>query len=215
MIGAGSNMQVGATGSNIYSQGGGVTTVIGTLDPATINVIGGLFNGTGTVVGNVQAQGGTIAPGLTNTTGELTVNGNLTETGSTLDIRLGGTGAGAFDVLNVTGNVNLGAGSILDVSLFGGFTPTNGETFTFLDFTTGGLTSLGSPGFFGTDNGLTTAGGTFQVVENDNDNLTLQFIGNMAPPPPANGTPEPAPIVMLASGVLAWALLRRRSHKNK
>jgi hypothetical protein len=147
-----------------------------------------------------------------NVTGELTVNGNLNDTGSTLNIRLGGTGAGTFDVLDVNGNVNLGAGSILDVSLLGRFLPTNGETFTFLDFS-GSLTSQGLPDFFGTDNLPNVSGGTWSIEELGGDNLTLTFNGNQSPPPPppANGTPEPAPMVMLASGALVWALLRKRS----
>ena len=213
-VGTGSTLNIGPTGTGTFTQSGGITTVNGTLDPLSYNLGGGILAGIGTVTGNVLASGGTIAPGAAASTGELTINGNLNDTGSTLNIRLGGTGAGAFDVLDVTGTVNLGAGSVLDVSLFDGFTPTNGETFTFLDFLTGGLTSLGSPDFFGSALGLTTAGGTFDIVENGNDNLTLQFVGSTPPPPPPpppNGTPGPAPMVMQASGALVWALLRRRS----
>jgi hypothetical protein len=40
------------------------------------------------------------------------------------------------------------------------------------------------------------------------DNVSLTQL------PPSNGTPEPAPIVMLASGGLVWAMLRRRWRGN-
>jgi hypothetical protein len=217
LIGTGSTMQIGPSGTNSYTQTGGRTTVNGVLDPAgpvAFDLKGGVLGGFGSVDGNVLGEGGTIAPGAINATGELTINGNLTDTGSALAIRLGGTGAGQFDVLDVNGNVDLGAGSTLEVSLVDGFTPTNGETFTFLDFSPSSLTSLGFPGFFGTDIGLTTPNGTFGITEENNDNLTLTFTASQGPPPPP-GTPEPAPMVMLASGAIVWALLRKRTRGQK
>ncbi len=211
-VGVGSSILLSTTNPT-YTQIGGTTTVNGLLgnsDPLTFHLNAGTLAGTGTIDGNLIASAGMITPGLPGSTGTLTVNDNLTDSGSTLDIRIGGNGAGQYDVLDVLGMVELDPGSTLDVSLFNSFNPTDGETFTFLDFLSGGLTSQGLPDFFGTANGLTTAGGMFSISETSNDALTLTFNANQGPPPAPNGTPEPAPCVMLVSGIMAWMALRRR-----
>ena len=49
-------------------------------------------------------------------------------------MEIGGSGAGAFDVdkLNVTGNLNIGAGVNLTGALINNFTPTAGQSFTII-----------------------------------------------------------------------------------
>ncbi len=107
----------------------------GTLDCAQ-----GVCSGVGTISGNVNTSGGTIAPG--NSPGTLTIDGNYNQTsGGTLAIEIGGTSAGIdHDVLNVLGDASL-AGT-LSVSLIDGFTPSGGNTFKVLT-ATGGLNDAG------------------------------------------------------------------------
>lgn len=132
-------------------QTAGSTVVDGTLtirepgaypDPPTapyaFALQGGSLSGTGTISGNVTNTGGTIRPG--DSPGMLTISpvapgagGNYTQgAGGTFAEILGGTNAGQFSVLNVAGAASL-AGS-LSIELFGGFTPTVGQSFTFLDY---------------------------------------------------------------------------------
>jgi len=59
------------------------------------------------------------------------VSGNLTLTGA-LNVGLGGTAAGQFDRIQVTGAATLGG--TLNVSLVGGFLPAIGDTFEILTF---------------------------------------------------------------------------------
>jgi hypothetical protein len=85
-----------------------------------------VLNGSGTIVGDVINEH-LVSPG--NSPGLQSISGNFTQdaTGTTL-IELGGTTAGTgFDQINITGTATL-AGT-LDVDLYGGFTPTVGQTF--------------------------------------------------------------------------------------
>jgi hypothetical protein len=128
-IGLFSNLTVTGAGST-YLQAGGSTTVSGRLTSPTVNVTGGsltltsnsFFGQTGTVVGNVDATGGTVlgngiingnvnissagaieANDLTSspTPGTLTVNGNYAQSGGTFDAELRGTGVQLNEV-NIT-----------------------------------------------------------------------------------------------------------------
>lgn len=103
----------GGTGT-VQVNDGGVATVGGLL---RIWDDGGTLTGNGTIVGNVQNDG-VVSPG--NSTGTLLIEGDFTQTPTGLmDIELGGTAAGLFDVLHVEDNVSL-AGS-LDLSLVDNF----------------------------------------------------------------------------------------------
>jgi hypothetical protein len=87
-----------------------------------------LLYGAGTITGNVN-NNGTVAPG--NSPGTLTIAGNYVQgAAGALNVELGGTGAGQYDVLNVTGTVTL-AGT-LNVSMFGGFTGSVGDVFNVI-----------------------------------------------------------------------------------
>jgi hypothetical protein len=70
-------------------------------------------------------------------TGTLQVAGNFAQAGSgSLQIDIGGTGAGSFGQLRVNGLASLGGN--LTVHLVGGFTPSPGDTFQILTFGTRG-----------------------------------------------------------------------------
>jgi hypothetical protein len=98
--------------------------------PVTIN--GGVIIGANTVFGNLVNNGGTTAPGMS--TGELTVSDNYTQgPDATLDVEIGGTGPGEFDVLTVTGTAAL-AGE-LRVANVNGFVHAGGDEFVILTAT--------------------------------------------------------------------------------
>ena len=90
----------------------------------------GALGGTGTINGNV-AMGGTLTPGATGTPGTLVIFGNYEQLGDgTLEELMGPV---SHSFLDVSGNVMLGPGSLLDITLLNGFDPLN-QTFSIMDF---------------------------------------------------------------------------------
>jgi len=99
-------------------------------------VVGGTLGGAGEVVGSVINSSGIIAPG--DGAGTLSVDGSYGQgADGALAVELGGTTAGQFDVLDITGNAVLDGA--LDVSLLDGFTPSDGDTWVILT-ADGGIT---------------------------------------------------------------------------
>jgi hypothetical protein len=133
-VSSGATLSVG--GGSAYTQTKGTTTVDGNLSAVNgIYILGGILNGNGgTLTGNLTLAGAALNPGdSTNTVGELSVSGAYSQTtAGSLDIDLGGTTSGAFDVLNVTGSASLHG--TLNVDALNGFTPTVGEQFAILDY---------------------------------------------------------------------------------
>ena len=127
-VGAGSNVRVL---SGTYLQTAGETSLAGgTLQAATVSIQGGALSGFGTVSGSLinAALVDLGAP-----TGTLQVTGTYQQTAAgALNVGLGGTAAGQFDRLQITGAATL-AGT-LNVSLVGGFLPAVGNTFEILTF---------------------------------------------------------------------------------
>jgi len=106
---------------------GGNLAVTNSFNPATIS--GGSLKGSGTVFGDVVNDGGVIEPGLS--AGALAIDGDYVQgPGATLDIEIGGTTPGAFDVLTVNGTATL-AGELHVVNI-DAFVPLMGETFVIL-----------------------------------------------------------------------------------
>jgi hypothetical protein len=67
----------------------------------------GTLSGGGTINGSVENTGGVVSPGAS--PGTLSLNGNYTQgAGGRLDVEIGGTGAGQFDALAVSGAASLG-----------------------------------------------------------------------------------------------------------
>jgi filamentous hemagglutinin family protein len=101
------------------------TTGRGLLNAGTIGGEGTVDLGAATLT-NL----GTLRPGaaLGDTTGALKILGNLTQAAAgKIDLELGGTGAGAFDVVTVSGTAAL-AGTV-NVSAIAGYTPDVGDAF--------------------------------------------------------------------------------------
>jgi hypothetical protein len=121
-----------------YSQiGTQSTTVDGRLVASSgINISGGtVFGNLGTLVGNFNLSGtGAISPGDgIKKVAELTINGKYTQ-GSTASalIDLGGTGSGAFDVVNITKAAALNGKLVVD--LVNGFNPVAGDNFDIMNY---------------------------------------------------------------------------------
>jgi hypothetical protein len=101
------------------------------LDPASVEIIAGIMEGTGTIIGDVTNDGTLILgkdaadPGTLSETGLYTQNAD----GTLAD----GIGASATGVFDVTGSLNLNG--TLEINLVGGFDPTNGEIFELASYT--------------------------------------------------------------------------------
>jgi hypothetical protein len=184
-VGAGSTLTIHGTFNNT-----GSLDINGTLVAQVIAIgAGQSLSGSGTIDGNVTVHGETD-PG--NSPGILTVDGDYTQaSGSFLNIQLGGTGLGQFDQLNVNGNLSL-AGT-LDVSLWNGFVPGNGDTFDILNWTG---TRTGS--FDAIDYPTLSAGYYFEPLWGANS-LTLEvgYTGGGG-----SATPEPATCFLMGAGLL-------------
>lgn len=165
-------------GNNTYT---GTTTVNegrllvnGTIAAASeVTVTNATIGGNGTIGGNVTlAANSTIAPGVS--AGTLSIGGTLDfDETSLFDVEI--ESSLVYDVLNVAGAVNLNG--LLNISLLGGFTPSNSDSYTIL--TGGGITG----DFLNLDgsNRLATAGGegTFLVTVTNNSVTLSDFIAAM------------------------------------
>ncbi len=171
------------------------TNVNGTLSVAagqTLALQGGLLDGAGTITGAVNNAGGILSPG--NSPGRLTENGNYTQgAGGFMRIELGGTTAGLYDVFDVNGTAAL-AGT-LQVSLFGGFAPMVGQTFTFLEYD-------GRTGAFTSPVSSLDAGYGYDVTYNaTNAFLTVTSVAVV---------PEPGTLTLVGAGFVLGGAFRRR-----
>jgi len=125
-----------ALGSGSVSINGGTLQVgqgIAISNDLSFTDLGGTFGGSGKYSGNITiGQNGTLAPG--SSPGMFTIDGDYTQDIlGLLEIELGGLIRGdEYDVLNVTGQMSL-AGT-LDVVLYGGFEPLQGNSFDILDW---------------------------------------------------------------------------------
>jgi len=135
--GAGSELDAGsflAVGLDFDMTDGGTGTVSvrnGGVVRAAETRLGanGFLGANGTVVGDVVNQGGTVAPGLS--PGTLTIDGNFVFETGILELEIGGSGVGEYDVLNVLGDASFLGGTIL-FSFVDGFLPETGDVFDVL-----------------------------------------------------------------------------------
>jgi GEVED domain/Calx-beta domain len=146
-VGAGSTLDITSNGT--LTQTAGSTHINGVLQASTtVQIQGGVLDGTGTVAANVAHSGGSIAPGLS--PGVLTESGDYDQSGGSIDIEIGGLTRGTLhDVFDVDGAVTLGGS--LSVGLINSFRPAAGDEFLILD-------NDGTDAISGTFAGLPEAG---------------------------------------------------------
>jgi len=184
-------------GGGSFTQSEGLLTADGVLaQTGGFNLTGGTLNGTGTIDGNVIVAGALVAPG--HSPGTLTVNGNFTFNSGTLEIEIGGTGAGEYDLLDIGGSAAFTGGTIL-FAFINGFLPTKDDTWTFLQYasllsfnpTSVQYTGLAS----GFSYSVSTVGGSF-VMTADSDGQAE--------------VPAPGTWLLLGAGLLGWRRVRGR-----
>lgn len=184
-------IRVGPTTAKLLE--GGVIAALDTWISEGASLIGN-----GTITGTVANLGGTIAPG--NSPGTLSIGGDLHFLGGLLDIELGGLGPSQFDLLTVGGAANFQGGTIR-FSFIDNFLPLPGDRFEFLVADAGifldpALVSLEvatpfEPGF---------------RVFFEASRLFFEAGGS----PSATPAPEPATLVLFASGLFGLSLITRR-----
>lgn len=191
------NRSVGSTGSLTVRTGGTVQA-----DKIVINT-GGVLNGNGgTVVGDVELKGGTVAPGAS--PGTMTVNGDFDFFSGIIDFEIGGSNPGEFDMLNVLGNFNAYEGSIFRFTLLAGYTPTATSTFNFLNIGGASNFDLIKPsfqfaGFGDTPLNVFAANGRFSLAATDPN-------GGGGDPSPV---PLPASVLFLAAALFGLTWLKK------
>jgi fibronectin-binding autotransporter adhesin len=158
------------TPSATFIQNSGTTDLEANLNltgsAGTLDLAGGTLKGTGTLTGQLQNDGGTVAPG--NSPGVLTVTDFTQGAGGTLAMEVGGTIVGSEDDrLVVTGNASLG-GTLALTPLFG-FVPD-------LSFDYDVLTSGSQGGTFATVTGTNVGGGETFVVSYSGTAVNLTAI---------------------------------------
>jgi len=199
-VSSGATFDVSALGT--YSVASTQTITANGSITGNLNVSGKL-TGTGSVLGTVTAlSGSTIAPG--NGGGSLSMNDFSLNSGANFTLELGGTGAGLFDQLKVTGAVSL-AGT-LHLTLINGYQPHVGDQFFILlndgadaisgTFTNGSTISVG-PDTFAISYAANGDGGG---IGND-IRLTVTNI------------PEPGNLSLLVAGLASCTLPRWRRKK--
>lgn len=177
---------------------------------ATTVASGGVLEGTGTVGDLSVDSGGTVAPG--HSPGCLNT-GNLIE-GGTYNVEIGGTTAcTGYDQLKVTGTVDLTNGT-LNTSLYGGFTPSAGQTYTIIDndstdAVTGNFTNLPEGATF------TVSGYVFQVTYKGGDGNDVVLTVKSVPATPDTGLAGIGanPLLPIGSAVLAAGALTFTARK--
>ncbi|WP_238296322.1 DUF4214 domain-containing protein [Methylobacterium soli] len=122
------------TGTNTYQ---GATTVEAgrlTVDGSIVSPVtvknGAVLGGLGSVGAVTIEAGGVLSPG--HSPGALATRDLRLAAGAVLKEELGGTGAGQFDQLTVSGGVSLG-GATLDATAYAGFVSKRGDSFVFID----------------------------------------------------------------------------------
>jgi hypothetical protein len=151
-----------------------------------VDIEGGKLSGTGTINGDVLMKG-MMSPGSGGVPGTFTVNGNYQQTSTGVFDEIIKSSS-ANGLLDVTGLLALDPGSLLKITLQGGFDPV-GDSFTILDY--GSLS-----GEFGNGTSFMADGFNWTLTYGSNDAILTAVSAD----PPVT-TPEPGTIALLAFGL--------------
>jgi len=180
-----------------YNQTSGTTTVSSILEFTSngeLDLQGGVLNGDGIILGDVNNTGGTVNAG--NSPGTLTINENYSQaSGGTLLIEIAGTAGGEFDVLQINGDANLGG--TIEVALLGNPGLSINDTFDVV---------FANEIFGAFDHSIINVGGTsftVSIINELNQDIVRLTATSAVPVPPA--------LWMLTSGLLLLFSKRRIS----
>jgi hypothetical protein len=140
-----------------------------TVNPGGLLQHEGTMKGTPTIVTSVFSNTATLSPG--NSPGIMTINGDYAPTGTANHImEIGGTAAGSYDQINVTGDVVLNGA--LNASLYNGFTPLTSHDIPIItaNSITGTFSSLNIPA------GYSVVYSTNSVALRFSSNLPVNFV---------------------------------------
>ncbi len=192
------NLEIGSSSESGTHVGTGTYNMTGGTLSVTNEIINnGLFKGAGgNITTGLFTNNGTVAPG--HSPGTLTMTGNYVQNAAgILEIELGGTNPGEYDILNIIGSATLGG--ILDISLYGGYSPANGTAFDFL-LASGGITgefsSIAGP------TGWVWNVAYLDLIGSDGKIDTARLT--------ANAVPIPAALWLFGAGLLGLIGIRRR-----
>jgi hypothetical protein len=135
-INLGAGTTLASTGD--YTQSAGTIVLAGSTltSGGTVNLQAGVLSGTGSLNGAV-VNAAEIDVGTSTVAGTLTVNGDYSQPGGTLVMKIGGRNVGEFDQLDISGQAVF-AGGTLSIRLINGFMPdpTIPDTFQIVTFGT-------------------------------------------------------------------------------
>ena len=137
--------------SDTFTQSAGITIFSGggIASAGGMTFAGGVVTGSGGFKGTINNTGAIFRPGGTGAAGSIQISsGSYTQgAGGTLEVELGGTGGGQFDVLSAAGN-SVTLGGTLNIALINGFSVGAGNSFRVVQ-------SGNNPGTFATLTGAT------------------------------------------------------------
>ncbi len=191
--------QVGTTGTLTVRSGGIVEA------NSVVVQEGGVLNGSGGIISsNVILDGGTLAPG--NSPGDMTIYGDLQLLSGVLDLEIGGTAGGEYDLLDIWGNVDFGADVTINLNFINGFAPQKYDTLTLLSADIVSGLDLVTLNIFGLETG-------FDYLLGDTDySLTLFALSDGV----ATTSPVPIPtaVWLFGSGLIGLVVVGRRQKKE-
>ena len=186
------------TGSGSLVQSAGTLTVNGSLTQSALDINGGTLQGIGTITAPVTITNGTVAHG-TCAAGTLTVAHNLTLTSGSINIQIGGTNSGEYDLINLSSGAASFAASTIHFSFINNYSPMVGEYVDFVT-TTAGITGVGGLNF----DYSALLGGYHYSVDTTNTDHTLRF--NIS----SQDVPEPGSFGLFGLGLAALMWQRRK-----
>ncbi len=169
----------GYSGSIDLSEG--VLSIDETFGAANVTINGGTLKGSGSV-GEITMTSGTIAPG--NSPGCLN-SSDMSLSGGSYDVELGGTSVTncEYDNMVVTGAVDLGSDTTLNLSLVSGYAPSKDDTYSII---LNDDTDAISGAFKGLDEGekFTLGSYTYQISYKggDGNDITVKVTGTPSAP---------------------------------